>query len=71
VPPGFLGGVFVSSAFGSSADSVGGRQASTNGQGFHATGWLGGGGTFPNTNAMVRVTGSVSVPVELQTFDVE
>ncbi len=71
VAPGFLAGVFVSSSFGSSADSVGGRTASTNGQGFHATGFVGGTGTFAGTNAMVRVTGSVWVPVELQTFDIE
>jgi len=71
VPPGFLAGVFVSSAFGSSADSVGARQASTNGPGFHAAGFVGGGGSFPNTNAMVRVTGTVWVPVELQSFDIE
>ncbi len=71
VAPGFLAGVFVSSAFGSSADSVGARTASTNGQGFHAEAFNGATGTFQSLNAMVRVTGSVFIPVELVGFEVE
>ncbi len=72
-PPVF-GGVLVSSGFGSSADSVGMQNASTQGQGFHA-GSLPYGGpviTLGNNNAMVRLAGSIwVVPVELMTFDVE
>ena len=71
VGAGFLAGVLVSSGFSSSADSVGARTATTNGQGFHAECFAGCTGTFSTLNAMVRVSGSVFVPVELQGFEVQ
>jgi hypothetical protein len=69
----FMGGVLVSSFFTSSADSVGMRSASTRGLGYHA-GSLPYGGpviSLGNRNAMVRVGGSIWVPVELMSVDVE
>ncbi len=54
--------------------SVGLRSASTNNQGFHGTQrafTTGFTGSLPGQNAMVRVSGTIIVPVELMEFDVE
>ncbi len=75
VPSVFMGIVLASSNYVSSADAVGMRSASTNGQGFHAvTAANAFGSPFNNVagqNAMVRVSGTVVVPVELMEFDVD
>lgn len=71
VPPGgLLAGVLVSTAFASSADSVGARTSTTGAQGFHAQCFAGCTGTFPTLNAMVRIN-RVLCPVELQGFEVQ
>ncbi len=71
VPP-VLAGVFVSSAFGSSADSVGVRAATTQGMGFHAHSFGGFDNTIAGNNAQFRASGSIwVVPVELMNFDVQ
>lgn len=69
----FLGGVLVSAAFTSSADSVGMQSSEFMGNGFHAASLPYGGPAIPlgNFNAMVRVSGSIWVPVELMSVDVE
>jgi hypothetical protein len=68
--PKFVGLALGFDAFG----SVGARSASTNGQGFHAVqrNWYGNTGTaLPGENIMIRISGTIIVPVELMEFDVE
>jgi hypothetical protein len=75
VPPAFLAGVLASSSRPSSADSVGIRSASINGQGFHGITFSNAQGApvnpIPGANAMVRVSGTVILPVELMEFDID
>ncbi|MCZ6507450.1 MAG: hypothetical protein O7A04_05305, partial [Acidobacteria bacterium] len=66
----FVGLALYGGVFG----SVGMRSASTNGQGFHGhvRNFFGGGYVvLSGQNAMVRVSGSVIVPVELMEFELE
>jgi len=67
--PKFVGVAMYQASFG----SVGARSASTNGQGFHGVqrGFYPYTNTLTGQNVMVRVAGTIVVPVELMEFDVE
>lgn len=76
VGPSFLAGLYVGT-WGGIEDSIGIRNATTNGQGYHGMqinyGNISGTGfeALGSTNAMIRVHGNLRVPVELMSFSIE